>query len=312
MKSKIYWSICLVWFGIQSMIGQTTFNQHIAPIIYNNCTTCHRPGEIGPMSLTNYAEVKNWGSMIAYVTSIGYMPPWKPDPTFRHFLGERQLSTSEVELIADWVATGMPEGTNHPTPPAPSFPSGSQVGTPDLVLSFSQAYTHQGNNRDQYQVFVLPTGLTEDKVIKAIELRPGNTSIVHHALFALDVSGEARIRDAETPEYGYEEFGDFGVETVESYPGYVPGAKARIYPERIGQRMYAGSDLLVQMHYAPIPNDQTDSSTVNIFFADEAEQVDRFVDYQIMLPFGRTLTNGPFPYTCQSKKDLPRCSHGTR
>ncbi|MEO1384373.1 MAG: peroxiredoxin, partial [Bacteroidota bacterium] len=123
------------------------------------------------------------------VTSINYMPPWPPDPNFQEFQGERFLSDGEKQKIADWVSAGMPEGPANAAPPLPQFPTGSQVGTPDLVLSFSQAYLHQGNNVDQYQNFVLPTGLTEDKILKAIELRPGNNKIVHHALFALDTTG---------------------------------------------------------------------------------------------------------------------------
>lgn len=274
--------------------GTPTFSGEIAPIIYDNCGVCHRPGEIGPMPLTSYQEVKNWGAMVKYVTSIRYMPPWKADRNYSSFLGERYLTEEEIQLIADWVDGGMPQGNPAEEPAFPQFPDGSQVGEPDLVLSFSESYTHQGDNRDQYQIFVLPTGLEEDKVLKSIELRPGNTRIVHHALFGLDTMGRARDRDAQTPEYGYEGFGGFGVPLADNFPGYVPGARPRLYPEGIGQRIYAGSDLLIQMHYAPIPADETDSSTVNLFFAGEDEAIDRFVQEHVMLPFGGTLTNGPF------------------
>ena len=285
----------IVFFVLSYVVrAQVTFTEHIAPIIYNNCTECHRNGEIGPMALTNYEEVKNWGEMIKYVTNIKYMPPWKPEKKFSSFLGERGLSEAEISLIADWVEDGMLEGDRDIEPEKPQFPEGSQVGEPDLVLSFSRSYTHKGNNQDQYQVFVLPTGLTEDKVLKAIELRPGNRRIVHHALFASDVSGEARMLDEQTPEYGYANFGDFGVDQSDNYPGYVPGSKARVYPEAVGQKLLAGSDLLVQMHYAPISADEKDSSSINLFFADEQEAVNRFVKFEVMLPFGSTLTNGPF------------------
>lgn len=248
-----------------------TFTEDIASIIYENCTPCHRAGEIGPMPFTTYQEIRDWGPMIEYVTSINYMPPWPPDPNFQEFQGERFLSDGEKQKIADWVSAGMPEGPANAAPPLPQFPTGSQVGTPDLVLSFSQAYLHQGNNVDQYQNFVLPTGLTEDKILKAIELRPGNNKIVHHALFALDTTGQAQLKDAQDPSYGYSGFGGFGVDKVEDYPGYVPGALVVTYPEGLGQPIYANSDLLVQMHYAPVPVDETDSSTVNLFFADPDE-----------------------------------------
>lgn len=222
------------------------------------------------------------------------MPPWKPDKSYSRLMDENELSDAEIQLIEDWVYGGMPEGDPSLTPPLPQFSDGSQIGEPDLVLSFSQAYTHQGNNEDQYQIMVLPTGLTEDRVLKAMEMRPGNTRIVHHALFALDTTGQGQAMDAASAEYGYEAFGGFGVTTVDNYPGYVPGLTPRVYPEGIGQIMYKNSDLLVQVHYAPISADETDSSTVNLFFADSTEVINRYVKRQLMLPFGGTLTNGPF------------------
>ncbi len=294
MKKVWFALLVFVLFTFTVNAQEINFSKDIAPIIYNNCTVCHRPGEIGPMSLTSYDEVRNWGPTIKYVTSIKYMPPWKPDKHYSSFLGERSLSDEEIELIKQWVDNGMPQGDLSEEPPAPVFPEGSQIGEPDLVLSFKEAYTHKGNNRDQYQIFVLPTGLTEDKVLKAIELRPGNRRIVHHALFALDETGQARQLDAATPNYGYPGFGGYGVPVSENYPGYVPGNKVRLYAEGMGQKMTIGSDLLIQMHYAPVPVSEQDSSVVNLFFADEKERVTRNVQLAVMLPFAPSIQNGPF------------------
>lgn len=269
-----------------------TFNEDIASIIYNKCSNCHRPGEIGPQSFTNYEEVKNWAQTIKYVTSTRYMPPWQADPSYSHFLEENFLTQAEINLISDWVDGGTPEGPSAAEPTFPEFPTGSLLGEPDLVLSFAQEHLHQGNNRDEYRYFVLPTGLTEDKVVKAIEFRPGNTKIVHHALLFEDLTGEAAASDAQTPEYGFEGFGGFGNDQSEfailnqkQYPGYVPGQKPIRFPDGMGQKMGAGADLVVQVHYAPWSEDQTDLSTVNIFFADETEEVDRIVQDSIMLPY---------------------------
>ncbi|MEM6632108.1 MAG: T9SS type A sorting domain-containing protein [Bacteroidota bacterium] len=293
---RYYFSfLCLIWSFVLG-IGQDdiTYTRDIAPIIYANCAECHRTGEIGPMPLTQYEEVKNWAEMIEYVTSIRYMPPWKADRAYSRFLGERFLTDSEIDKISKWVTQGMPQGNAQDETPFPDFPKGSQIGEPDLVLSFSEAFLHKGNNSDQYQVFVLPTGLKEDKILKAIELRPGNRSIVHHALFGLDTSGEARELDAETPEYGFEDFGGFGVEPLRQYPAYAPGSRPKIYPLGAGQKIEANADLLVQMHYAPVPTDEWDSSSVNLFFADATETIDREVETHLMLPFQNVLVNGPF------------------
>jgi len=295
MKMKFYSGLLLVLVSLMQTQAQVTYSQHIAPIIYDNCTVCHRAGEIGPMALTNYEEVKTWGTMIEYTTGIKYMPPWLADKEFSTFVGERGLTDGEIQLISDWVAAGMPQGDPALEPAPPVFPTGSQVGTPDLVLSFAEPYVHEGDLEDQYQIIVLPTGLTEDKMVKAIEMRPGNPNIVHHSLFAVDVTGNGQIKDAQTPEYGFPSFGDFGVQSAEQFPqAYVPGVKPSKFYTGIGAPMPAGSDLLVQMHYAPIATTESDSSTVNIFFADAGETIDRVVQEEIMLPFGNTLTNGPF------------------
>ncbi|MEL6988149.1 MAG: hypothetical protein AAGK97_09990, partial [Bacteroidota bacterium] len=266
-----------------------TFYKDVAPIIYDNCTNCHRDGEIGPMSLANYNEVKDWGGTIKYVTGIKYMPPWKPDPSFSTFLGESYLTDEEIQTIADWVDNGMEEGNPNDGPDAPVFPDGSQIGTPDLVLSFSEAFEHYGGNKDEYRNFVIPTGLTEDKEVAAIEVRPGNTQIVHHTLISYDVSGEARNLDAQDQKYGYDGFGGFGVADAFNvmFPGYVPGQKARLYQQGLGRTLPANSDILLQMHYAPVPFPQTDSSSINIFF--KKEPLEREVRSHIMLPLPWTI-----------------------
>jgi hypothetical protein len=295
MKKHVTFLIAFFVFTTLSLYSQVTFSEHIAPIIYNNCTLCHRSGEIGPMALTNYEEVKTWASMVEYTTTIKYMPPWPADRDFSTFIGERGLTDVEIQLIKDWVAAGTPQGDPALEPEPPVFPTGSQIGTPDLVLSFEKPYVHEGDLTDQYQIIVLPTGLTEDKMIKTIEMRPGNPGIVHHSLYAVDETGQGKIKDAQTPEYGFPSFGDFGVDNAEQFPqAYAPGAKAHKFYTGIGAPLPAGSDLLVQMHYAPIATTQSDSSTVNIFFADPGETINRIVKEEIMLPFGNTLTNGPF------------------
>jgi hypothetical protein len=271
-----------------SLSGQPTYTRDIAPIIYNHCSNCHRTGEIGPMPLTNYIQVKNWANTIKYVTTSKIMPPWKADPNYSHFLDENFLTDAQIKTIADWVDGGRPEGNLSDEPPFPLFPENSQLGTPDLVLSFKQKHIHKGNGKDEYRYFVLPTGLTQNRKLKAIEMRPGNKKIVHHALFFADTEGIARSYDDQTPEYGFEGFGGFGVNEVlnrDQFPGYVPGQKPRYFPDGLAQNLPANSDLVIQMHYAPWSVDESDSTTVNIFFAKEDEIVDRIVDDYIMLPF---------------------------
>ncbi len=269
-------------------VSQVTFTKDIAPVIYNKCANCHRPGEIGPFSLTNFEEVQNNGEMIKFVTQSKYMPPWKADPTYQHYLEENYLSETEIKNISEWVDNNMPYGNASDEPKFPDYPEGSTLGKPDLVLTFDSKYTHQSNNKDVYWYFVLPTKLPENKVIKAIELRPGNKKIVHHALFFQDTTGSARSFDLKTPEFGFSaNTPGFGTDVAlqrEQFPGYVPGQKPIRFPESLGQKLNKNSDLVVQMHYAPTSIPQTDSSSVNIFFADKNENISRYVKSRIMLP----------------------------
>lgn len=285
---KSLFASLLISFSLSGLYAQT-YSENIASIIYTHCSTCHRPGEIAPFSLTNYDEVKDRGSSIKFATEIKYMPPWKPDPKYRNYQHENYLTDAEIAAIGKWVDAGMPQGDVTKEPPFPNFPTGSQIGTPDLVVSFAQKYTHKGNGKDEYRYFVLPTNLTEDKELIALEMRPGNTKVVHHTLFWADNTGQARAEDAKTPEYGYAG-GSTSVLLGDQLPGYVPGQKPNLYNNNMSQKIPKGSDLVLQMHFAPTFVDVTDSSSVNLFFAKQPAR--RTVYNKILLPFD--LVNGPF------------------
>ena len=277
----------------QAQTGQQiTFSQHIAPLVYQHCTSCHRVGEVAPFPLTTYAEVASHGQTIKYVTGIRYMPPWKADPSYRHYLDENTLSTTEIQQLKDWVDNGMPQGNPALTPLVPTFPSGSQLGTPDLVVSMRRAFTHQGNGQDLYRVFVLPVTIPTDRDIAAIEFRAGNKRIVHHAIIGLDTTQQAQVLDAADPGEGYTQFGGFGFNPVEAmWAGWVSGTQARFYPAGMGKKLYRRASILLQLHYGPSYTTQTDSSVINIFYA--RQPVTRYVQtLPIISP--ATLSNGPF------------------
>ncbi len=299
----------LPFFGLLTLLGfnsfgQTiTYSEHIAPIVYSHCTSCHRVGEIGPFPLTNYQEVSSWGNMIKYVTSIGYMPPWKPEKEYQHYRYENFLSPQEIQQIADWVDQGTPQGNPSLEPPLPNFPTGSQVGNPDLVVSFAQSYLHVGNNVDEYRYFNIPTGLTEDKDLVALEIRPGNKQIVHHTLVWQDTTGQSAADDAASPGYGYTNPSTSTLATINNQlPGYVPGQKPVKYTNGMGMKLYAGADLKLQMHYAPYASDEYDSTSINLFFADQPIQ--RYVKSYVMLPLPSILTNGPFIIQANTVKEF--------
>lgn len=243
-----------------------TWSADVASIVYSKCTPCHRTGEIAPFTLESYDDVANMSGSVKRAVETRVMPPWPPAAGHGTFMGNRSLSEAEIAKISQWVDAGAPAGDLSQAPKPPTFPSGSQLGTPDLVLEMPLAWQVQGNNKDVYRYFVLPTNIPTDTYISAIEFRPGNTKVVHHVLYYLDTSGTGRARDSADPLPGYAGFGDPGFKSAASFLGWVPGAQQRFFPPEIGVRFYKGSDLVIQVHYAPSETDQTDLSHVNIFF----------------------------------------------
>lgn len=267
-----------------------TFSEHIAPIIWKNCVGCHRQGEVAPFTLTSYQDVSKRAAMIALVTQMRYMPPWKPGADFGHFADARGLSQEDIDLIAQWAITGAQQGDPMKTPPLPVFSDGSQLGKPDLVLKMEQSWQVKGDNQDVYRNFVLPTGLLQDKTIAAIEFRPGNPKVVHHALMYLDTTGTGRQLDAEDSEYGYVGFGGPGFTPAKNMLGWVPGMVPRFFPPGLGITMFKNSDLVIQIHYAPSATDEKDLSSVNIFFSKQS--VNREIQQAPISP--SALINGQF------------------
>ena len=286
-----YWT--LLFIG-QMLIAQTgteiTFSEHISPIIYNKCTECHRSGEAGPSSFTNYEEVASQGTNLIAVTESGYMPPWPPDPTYtpHSMLDQRFLTEEEKQLIADWVEGGMIEGDPSLEAEIPEFPVGSAIGDPDYVFEMEEEYFIEGNNADDYRVFVFPTGFTEDTYIKSIEFRPDNREAVHHAIMMVDVTGTAAALDADSPDVlGYESFGGFSLDGVSPNDyvflgGYAPGMNPIVWNGELGMKIPAGADLLCQIHYAPSSIDEWDRSSINVF-TKPASEVEREVQMKMWL-----------------------------
>ncbi len=264
-----------------------TFEQ-VSDIIYNKCTSCHRPGESGPMSFTNYNEVASLGNMIEYVTQSGYMPPWPPDQEYSTLLDEHFLTDSEKQIISDWVSNGMPQGDPIQEAEIPFFSEGSAIGEPDYVFELEEEYFIEGNNLDDYRVFVFPTNFTEDTYIKAIEFRPDNREAVHHALIMADVTGTGASQDAESPDVlGYEAFGGFNLEGVSPNDyvflgGYAPGMNPIVWSGNLGMKIPAGADILCQIHYAPSSIDEWDKSSINLF-TKPASEVEREVQMKMWL-----------------------------
>lgn len=260
-----------------------TFTEHIAPILFQNCASCHRPGEIGPFPLLTYDDARKRARQITEVTASRFMPPWHAEAGHVELLNPRVLTAAQITTIRRWHERGAPEGNRRKLPKLPAFPEGWQSGKPDLLLKMDQPFKLYAEGRDLYRNFVFPLNLPEDKYVRAIEFRPGNRSIVHHALFYLDASGEARAADAADAEPGYEDKGRAG-RKYSAVGGWAVGSNVRWLPEGLGYRYPQGADLVVQTHFHPIGKAEEELTTIGLYFTDKPKR--SFVGVQLPPAFG--------------------------
>lgn len=257
---------------LQAQDARVTFSETIAPIVYENCVSCHRPGEAAPFSLISYEDVRNRGALIAAVTQRRYMPPWQATHGYGEFEGERRLTDAQIQTIATWVKSGMPQGDPARMPPLPTFTSGWRLGTPDLVLTMPQEFEVPASGPDIFRNFVIPSGLTDDKWVRAVEFRPSARTVVHHALFASVGSGAFAKIDGADGQPGFRGLAPVGANAATAgggpLGGWAVGATPRFLPEGLALPMPRGSDFVIQMHFHPSGKVERERSTVGIYFAD--------------------------------------------
>jgi mono/diheme cytochrome c family protein len=247
-----------------------TFTRDIAPILYRNCASCHHAGQVAPFPLLTYADVKPRARLIADVTRSRTMPPWQPVAGYNHFAGERRLTSAQIQTIHDWMAAGAPEGNPKLLPPLPKFPEGWQLGTPDLVVKLPQPMEVPAEGADIYECFVVPMNLPKDQFIRAVEFRPSNPRVVHHALLFTDATHIKR-----DPRYAC--FGSIGLLPTLGVGGWSPGNEAIRMPVGAAPPLMAGSRLVAQVHYHPDGKPEQDQWSVGFYFTDKAP-VRRVVD----------------------------------
>lgn len=245
---------------------KVTYTRDIAPILQANCMNCHREGEVAPFALTSYDDAAKRAALLAEVVDSRLMPPWRPEPGFGHLLGERRLTDSQIALFQTWLAAGTPAGNPADLPVPPKFVDGWQLGEPDLVVKMPESFDVPADGRDVFRNFVIPLDVSEDKLVAAVEFRPGNHRVVHHALYFLDVSGQARKKDEADPGLGYSTFGGPGFLPSGALGGWAPGQVSHPLPDGMGRLLRKGSDLVLQIHYHPSGKSERDQSTIGIHF----------------------------------------------
>jgi hypothetical protein len=277
-----------------------TFTRDVAPILYANCVNCHRAGEIAPMSLITYQEVRPWARAISKQVHDGVMPPWHADAPPGTFSNERRLTPEQKDLLERWAAAGAPEGDSKDLPSRPAFADGWQLGKPDIVFEMSEDYGVPARGTVQYEHFYIPTNFTETKWLKGVEARPGNRALVHHILVFYEAPDErgtpvmqpnredSRMPPRDQPR-GLRPPQDTGMPS-RLLATYAPGTEPQVFPDGTAVRLPPGGTLHLQVHYTANGTAGTDRSTVGMIFAKEppAEEIrpGQFINGRFTIPAG--------------------------
>jgi hypothetical protein len=249
----------ITMFGMPAM-AQITWSSQVANIIYSNCSNCHNSNGIAPFELMSYYDVVQNSADIRPAILSREMPPWPPDPQYNRLAHERILTPQQIDDLVYWIDNGTPRGDSLQEPSPPVFSNQNEITNPDHI---AQAPVFNVNtSSDLYRCFVVPSGLTADQYITAIEAIPGNRNIVHHMLIYSDTSGVPLLLDALDPDPGYTSFGGTGSFTSKLIGVWVPGQQAYFTPSGMGIRLPANSNIIMQVHYPGGISGQVDSSKV--------------------------------------------------
>ncbi len=249
-----------------------TFNHDIAPILFRTCARCHRPGEAGPFSLLTYADAKSHARQIAAVTKRRFMPPWLPEQGELKFADELRLSDNEIARIQAWVEQGTVEGNPPDLPPMPKFVEGWQLGKPDVTLKATKSYPLPASGSDNYWNFVFRAPVDRTRWLKAMEIRPGDKRLVHHANVLVDRQQNGRRQEQE-PGAG---FGGMEL-TIESevfdpdshFLFWKPGSIPYVEPDGMALRLDKDTDLILNTHLQPSGKPEAIQPTLGLYFTDK-------------------------------------------
>ncbi|MEE9533189.1 MAG: thiol-disulfide isomerase [Acidimicrobiia bacterium] len=243
-----------------------TFSKDVAPILYESCTECHRPGAIAPMSLLTYQDARPWARAIKQKVASREMPPWFADPTYQEYANDASLSQAEVDTIVAWVDAGAAKGEDADLPAMPEYTEGWSIGEPDMVFSLLEPFDVPADGTIPYLYFTVPTNLTEDKWIRAVEVKPSDRRVVHHVITNL-----LRPDPNEPPSPKPALPGNRTRRLGGGVGGLVPNRLGHVYPPGYARRIPAGAEIQLQMHYTTIGEPTQDQTSIGVIFTDGNE-----------------------------------------
>ena len=251
---------------------EVTFNRDIAPIIFHYCAPCHHPGEAGPFPLLTYRDARARARQIGAVTATRFMPPWLPEPQELRFADELRLSDEQIALIQQWVERGAIEGAAADLAPAPQFAAGWQIGRPDRVIEAEKPYTLPAHGSDLYWNFIFRAPIDSTRWVKAIEIRPGDKRVVHHANILVDRDRSLRRQEKE-PGAGFPGM-ELKVESENFDPDshfffWKPGTVLKPEPEGMALPLDKNTDLVLNIHFQPSGKPETIRPSLGLYFTDK-------------------------------------------
>lgn len=275
--------------------GKTTFYKDVLPILQSNCQSCHRPGEVAPMSLLTYDEARPWAMAMKMAVVTQKMPPWLADPQYGHFSNERKLTPQQIRTLVSWVDGGAKPGDPKDAPAPKQFIDGWNIGKPDRVIEMPIAYNVPAEGTVDYQYMVIPGNFTQDTWVKAAEIRPGNRAVVHHVIAFIRSPESKWMRDAKPGEFfvpkkeqnqqqeggNQQQAGDQQQngqqqrrrgEIGELLVGYAPGLQPLELTDQ-AKLIKAGSDIVLQLHYTANGTAGSDQTKIGFIYAKEAPKL---------------------------------------
>jgi hypothetical protein len=287
-----------------------TFAKDVAPILYASCVGCHRPGEVAPMSLVSYEDVRPWAKAIRSKVVSREMPPWGADPHYGTFKDDRSLNAAQIATIVSWADGGAPRGRDTDLPRLPSFTAGWSHGEPDVVIDMPVEFAIPAEGEVPVIDFFTKSPFTQDVYVKALEVREGTAGVIHHAgVYVIDklpegarlVSG--RIIGADGKEMSRNQVaranGGTSTQEIQKLLSFVPGRGYEEYQGDAGQLIKAGSYIDFYMHYTPNGAPAKDRSRLGLYFAKPGQTV----GHQIYHSFGAA---GPTAYVVEGKEYTPQ------
>ncbi len=269
MKHRVAIASVIFAASLRADVTAVTFDRDIAPVVFTKCAGCHRPGQVAPFPLLTYEDARKRAKQIADVTGHRLMPPWLPDSPEGQFIGDRRLSEEQIQMFADWLREGTPEGSAADLPKTPVWSEDWQLGKPDLVVRMPKKFVLAAEGRDIYRNFLIPTPLAEARYVRAVEFRPENRRVVHHLALAVDSAGTARQLEGVDGQPGFGEMipPEGVIRPGGSFFNWTPGTVAFFDPPGFGWTLEPRQDLVVQAHLKTAGKPEDLQMQIGLYFS---------------------------------------------